>query len=254
MAPKYNLVQSLCRAFSLLEYIGNEGAGKGITAIAKHAGLHKSTCFGLLYTLQELGYVTQDETGKYSLGLKVFELGNAFIEKLDLQRVAQPYLTRLSELSRETVHLVLRNGLHAVYIDKIEGPHAMTISSRVGKRAAMYCTGVGKCILAFMSPEEQQEVMKLPMPARTQHTITSPEMLLKRLEEIRAQGFGLDEQEIEIGLCCIAAPVFGPQGRVIGGISIAGPEARLSRERINELTSPIVDAAKSISRQMGHLG
>ncbi len=170
-----------------------------------------------------------------------------------MQRIARPYLKQLRDISKETVHLVLREDTHAVYIDKIEGPYAMTISSQVGARAAMYCTGVGKAILAFMEPEQQQLVMRQPMQAKTEFTVTTVDGLQNKLHEIRKQGYSLDEQEIEIGLCCIAAPLFGPNRRVIGGISIAGPEARLSKQRVELLVAPLLEAARNISQQMGHL-
>ncbi len=253
MPPKYNLIQSVQRAAALLEHLAGGGRGTGITSVAAHVGLHKSTCFGLLYTLQQLGYVVQDSQGRYSLGHKVFELGNAYLNGLDLRRLAAPYLKELMERCSETVHLVVREGMHAVYIDKIEGPHAMTISSQIGRRAAMYCTGVGKAILAFMEPAEQELIMKEPMPRRTKNTITTPAELRAALEQIRKDGYSLDEQEIELGLCCIAAPIFGPGGRVVGGISISGPDIRLTKRRKLELMPHLIEATGAISRILGHM-
>lgn len=253
MPPKYNLIQSLQRAFALLEHLAGSGRNTGITSIAGHVGLHKSTCFGLLYTLQQLGCVVQDAQGRYSLGYKMYELGNAYLEGLDLRRLAAPYLRELVGLSTETVHLVVRQGLNAVYIDKLEGPHAMSITSQIGGQAAMYCSGVGKAILAFMEPAEQEEVMKQPMPALTANTITTPRDLRAAIERIRAQGYSLDQEEIEVGLCCLAAPIFGVGGKVVGGISISGPCIRLTEERKRELMPRLLEATRAISRQLGHL-
>lgn len=253
MPPKYNLIQSLQRAFALLDHLAGSGKNTGITSISGHVGLHKSTCFGLLYTLQQLGCVVQDAQGRYSLGYKMYELGNAYLQGLDIRRVAAPYLYELMKLSTETVHLVVREGLHAVYIDKLEGPHAMSITSQIGGQAAMHCSGVGKSILAFMEPAEQDEVMKRPMPALTPNTITTPKALRVVLESIRKNGYSLDEQEIEIGLCCVAAPIFGVGGKVVGGISISGPAIRLTDERKEVLIPRLLEATRAISRQLGHI-
>jgi DNA-binding IclR family transcriptional regulator len=236
MSPQYNLIQALQRAFTLLDHIAtSEGKDTGITKIAGHVGLHKSTCFGLLYTLQRIGCVVQDAQGRYSLGYKVFELGNAYLKGLDFRRIALPYLRILAGHSRETVHLVVREGLYAIYIDKLEGPHAMSIVSRIGGQASMYCSGIGKAILAFMKPDEQEIIMRQPMPLLTKNTITSPAGLRSAIEQIRRDGYSLDQQEIELGLCCMAAPIFNAEGKVVGGISIAGPDIRLTPKRIQEL-------------------
>ncbi len=253
MPPKYIIIQSLCRAMGILEHVAGAGKNTGITAIAEHVGLHKSTCFGLLHTLQHLGYVVQDkETGRYSLGIKAFQLGQAYTDNLDLRRLAQPHLAELAELSRETVHLVIREGLHAVYIDKIEAPHAMTISSQVGQRARMHCTGVGKALLAYMTPEEQDKALEGGLQGYTPHTITDMAALRERLRQIRREGVSLDEQEIEIGLCCLAAPIFDAKGAAVAAISISGPVTRLSQERIQELRPGLQRAVAEISRRLGH--
>jgi DNA-binding IclR family transcriptional regulator len=253
MPPKYNLIQSLQRALSLLEHLANNGRNTGITSIAGHVGLHKSTCFGLLYTLQQLGCVVQDFQGRYSLGYKVYELGNAYLQDKDIRRVSAPYLYELMKLSSETVHLVVREGLNAVYIDKLEGPHAMSIVSKIGGQTAMYCSGVGKSILAFMGPAEQEEIMKRPMSALTPNTITTRKDLRACIKTIRKDGYSRDNEEVEIGLCCVAAPIFGVEGKVMGGISISGPAIRLTEERQQMLIPHLLGATMAISKQLGHI-
>lgn len=252
MGSKYITIQSVSRAMSIMEHLAYAGNDTGITAIARAVGLHKSTCFGLLHTLQELGYVTQDkESGRYSLGVKVFELGQRYMANLDLRRVAQPYLIALSEESLETVHLVLREGLHAVYIDKIEGPHAMTISSHVGQRARLHCTGVGKALLANMGDAEIQAALPDVLEPLTEHTITDKQKLVEHLREIRENGLSLDNQEIELGLMCIAAPIFNADCEPAAAISISAPITRLTGDRVATLSASLKDAARAISLKLG---
>lgn len=252
MGSKYITIQSVSRAVSILEHLAYTGNDTGITAISGAVGLHKSTCFGLLHTLQELGCVTQDkETGKYSLGTKVLELGQRYMDNLDLRRIAQPYLSALSDESLETVHLVLKEGLHAVYIDKIEGPHAMTISSRVGRRARLYCSGVGKAILAHMPPEDIEAALPDTLAPLTEHTITDKAKLLEHLAGIRQKALSIDNQEIELGLMCLAAPIFNAECAPAAAISISGPTTRLTGARVNALSKSLQAAARTISRKLG---
>lgn len=245
MPKKYITIQSLARALAILEYIAHEGNAEGVTAISKAVGLHKSTCFGLMHTLQELGLVQRNpKTGGFSLGLKTFMLGQAYTYNLDIRRLAQPYLNSLAQAALETIHLD---------IDKIESPHAMAIVSQVGRRARLHCTGVGKVIMAYMTPAEQNEVLARPLDRLTAHTITEPEALRAELAEIRKSGLGFDRQEIEIGLCCLAAPVFDASGKCVASISISGPTTRLTKARINELTPQLLQATADISRLQGYV-
>lgn len=253
MPGKYITIQSLARALTILEFIAHEGNGAGITAISKAAGLHKSTCFGLLHTLQELGLAQRNpKTGGYSLGLKTFMLGQAYTYNLDIRRLAQPYLHALADKALETVHLVIREGLNAVYIDKIEGPRSMAIISQVGRRARMHCTGVGKVITAHLGPAEREAVLARPLEKLTPYTITDPEALRAELAGIRKNGIGFDRQEIEIGLCCLAAPIFDAAGNCVAAVSISGPTTRLTKTRIMELKPHLLEATANISRLQGY--
>jgi len=253
MSKKYNLIQSVARAFSILEQFAQEERELGVTAIAGRVGLHKSTCFGLLYTLQTLGYIQQNpENGKYSLGLKAFELGQSYIEGQDLRQLAKPHLRRLMEQTQETVHLVVLEGLRAVYIDKVEGPHAMTISSRIGQQAKLHCTGVGKALLAHMPEKELDTVVSRGLERFTEHTITEEARLREHLADIRRQGYSIDAEEIEIGLCCVAAPVFNARNQAIAAVSISGPSARLENKRKLHLSTLVRETAQEISRQLGN--
>jgi IclR family KDG regulon transcriptional repressor len=253
MDTKYNFIQSLGRAFAILEQFSRDERALGVTAIANRTGLHKSTCFGLLHTLQQLGYIQQDAaTGQYSLGLKTFELGQAYIEGQDLRYMTRPFLLQILEKTQETVHLVVAEGHRGVYIDKVESPHAMTISSRIGQEAQLHCTGVGKVLMAYMGTEDWEEVVSKGLERYTEHTITDGHRLMDHLRRIRECGFGIDDQEREIGLRCVAAPIFNARKQAIAAISISGPSSRITREKQNELSQIIKQATQEISRKLGY--
>jgi IclR family transcriptional regulator, KDG regulon repressor len=253
MDTKYNFIQSVGRALAILEEFSRDERALGVTALANRVGLHKSTCFGLLHTLQQLGYIQQDaSTGQYSLGLKTFELGQAYIDGLDLRYITRPYLLEIVEKTQETVHLVVAEGRRAVYIDKVESPHAMTISSRIGQEATLHCTGVGKVLLAYMRNEDWSQVVSQGLERYTEHTITDEGKLLDHLQRIRECGHGVDDQEREIGLRCVAAPIFNARKQAIAAISISGPSSRITCEKQGELSQIIKQATQEISRKLGY--
>lgn len=252
MSGKYNIIQSVIRAMTLLEYIAGRSQPAGISQIAKDTGLHKSTCFGILYTMETLGYVIRDAAGHYSLTARVCDLSEAYLRHVDLRQIARPYLMSLCDIVKETVHLVIREGNHAVYLDKIDGPHRMRIVSQIGARAKMHCTGVGKVILAYMDDKDRDAVLAGGMPAFTPYTITSPEALREQLQTIRELGYSTDDQEIEEGLRCLAVPLFGPAGGIAGAISIAGPTTRFTDKRIEEMVPHIIETARLISSHIGY--
>jgi DNA-binding IclR family transcriptional regulator len=253
MDTKYNFIQSVGRAFAILEQFSRDERTLGLTVLANRVGLHKSTCFGLLHTLQQLGYIQQDaDTGHYSLGLKAFELGQAYIDGLDLRYITRPFLSQVLDKTQETVHLVVAEGRRAVYIDKVESPHAMTISSRIGQEAKLHCTGVGKVLLAYMGKEDLDEVVSKGLEHYTEHTITDERQLIEHLQKIRECGYGTDDQERELGLRCVAAPIFNARKQAIAAVSISGPSSRITYEKQRELSQIIRQATQEISRKLGY--
>lgn len=249
-----NFIQSVDRALQILECFSSKEKELGVTEISKLLSLHKSTTFGLLATLENRGYIEQNfRNGKYKLGLKLFELGIQVQENMDLGDIAKPYLDELVKENNETVHLVINDKGQAVYIDKVEGTTSMRMYSQLGKRPPMYCTGVGKVILAFMPEEfldkylEQEELEKL-----TPYTIIDKECLKKELKQIKTHGFSVDNEEIEIGLKCVAAPIRNHKEEIVGAISIAGPTSRMTLEKIEILSGVIRAVAMEISNKLGY--
>lgn len=249
-----NLIQSVDRAMKILDVFSLKEKELGVTEIANRLGLHKSTVFGLLGTLEHWGCVEQNQhTGKYHLGLKLFELGNRVKEGLDLRALALPFLQELVERYRETVHLVVHDRGEVVYIEKVEGPSAIRMYSQVGHRAPMHCTGVGKAILAFRPKQEVDALIQTKgLRPFAPNTITDPQRLHAELNMIRQKGYSFDNEEIEIGLRCVAAPVIDYQNKVVAAISIAGPSTRMTDEQMQNLIIPIKETALKISQRLGY--
>jgi IclR family KDG regulon transcriptional repressor len=248
-------IQSVVRALRVLELLAAEEASLSLRDITERAGLSKPTVFRILSTLKKMDYVEQEPvSGNYLLGLKVFEMGSAFIDKMSLRSFAMPLIQELVDKYNETVHLAILDKSDIVYIDKIDGTQTIRMMSAVGKRGPAHCTSVGKAILAHKSPEEQEEILGArELVKLTKHSITDKEALKKELEQIKQKGYAIDNEEQEIGLKCVGVPIFDYHGKVIGGISVSGPSSRFSSARLkNELIPLVVETAEKISHRMGY--
>lgn len=222
--------------------------------ITEVVGLHRGTVFRLLQALQSMGWVDRREGEAYVIGLELFRLGR-HTGNADLSDVALPELQWLVEHTEETSHLVVLHQSAGLYLAKVESGHSLRVPSQVGRSLPLHCTGVGKAILAHLDPEQVLEIVHdAGLPRFTPHTICDEEVLLAELDLIRAQGFSVDREEIEIGLRCVAAPFFDSQGKLAGGISIAGPAARLDDNAIKTKSRLVKDAAARISRRLGYSG
>lgn len=249
-----NLIQSVDRAFKILDVFSLKDKELGVTEIANRLGLHKSTAFGLLRTLEHWGCVEQNQsTGKYHLGLKLFEYGNRVKEGLNLRGLSLPFLQDLVERYRETVHLVIHDRGEVIYIEKVEGPSAIRMYSQVGQRAPMHCTGVGKAILAFWSKQEVDNLIRTKgLQPFSPKTITDLQQLHEELSVIRREGYSFDNEEIELGLRCVAAPIMNYNDKVVAAISIAGPSTRMTDEQMQNLIIPVKETALKISQRIGY--
>lgn len=251
---KSNLIQSVDRALQILECFSKRDTELGVTEIATRLDLHKSTTFGLLATLESRGYLKQNlENGKYKLGIKLFELGKLVEDDMDLRINSLPYLRELVAKYEETAHLAIRDGKEVLYIDKVEGESAIRMYSQVGKRAPMYCTGVGKAMLAFMSEEKIDSLLEdINFSKFTNNTITDLQKLKKELIEIKKRGYCIDDEEIEVGLACAAAPIVNYKGEAVASISIAGPTSRMTNEKLQLIAQDVKETAAKISRTLGY--
>lgn len=251
-----DVVQSVDRALSILEVISDYSEGLGVTEISEKVGLHKSTVYRLLSTLNHKGYVVQDDkTNRYMITLKLFELGNKKVEDMNILTVARPYTKQLMEMVNEVVHLVVRDDNEIVYIDKVEADNTIRMASTIGRRSPLYCTSVGKVILAQLSEEEVEDVWnRSKIEKLTKYTITDLGTMKKELEIVKEKGYAIDNEENEVGVRCIGAPVFNMRGEVEGAISISGPTIRVTENNVEEFAKEVVKYANLISKELGYIG
>ena len=245
--------QVLDRAMIILDCFTRERAELRLGELVGLTGLHKSTLYRLLGAMRAYGLVELDEsTSTYHLGLKLFELGSLAITRIGIEKHAHPILEKLAEQTGETAHLCVLDGRDVVYVAKVESRQTLRIPSAVGQRNPAYCTGVGKVLLAHLGEERlAQYLAETTLNPFTRKTITSRRDLRAALQLIREQGYGVDDQEREEGVRCVAAPVRDHSGRVSAAISIAGPSMRVTKERLPELARNVIAAANTISAREG---
>ncbi|WP_312241288.1 DNA-binding transcriptional regulator KdgR [Pantoea sp.] len=246
-------VSSVLKVFGILQALGEE-RDHGITELAQRVMMSKSTVYRFLQTMKSLGYVAQEgESEKYSLTLKLFELGARALQNVDLIRSADIQMRELSRLTKETIHLGALEEDSIVYIHKIDSLYNLRMYSRIGRRNPLHTTAIGKVLLAWRDRDEAQEILKeVEFRRSTANTITSLSGLLEVLDQVKLQGFGEDNEEQEEGLRCIAVPVFDRFGVVIAGLSISFPTIRFSEEAKQDYVAMLHRAARTLSQQMGY--
>lgn len=246
--PERNQSASLRRALAVLDHV-REQPGLSLTQLSEAAGLSKSTVLRLTVPLVEAKLLERDRrTGAYRLGHGTLRLGQSYLATLDLRTVAAEESHRLMSEVRETVHLVVYDPPHVVYIDKVENEANVRMASRIGSRGPAHCTAVGKAILAWL-PEEA--VAELVLEPRTKHTITDAERLRAELAHIRRRGYAVDDRENEPEVRCVAAPIFNHNDAVSAAISVSGLTSRITAARVRELGPLVAGAAARISRKLG---
>lgn len=250
------LVQSFDRGLHILEIIANFGKPMSVTQLSQELDVHKSTIFRLLNTLSSRGFVEQDpETQKYKLGLKILELSNRLLFNLEVSNVALPYLRDIVERLAVVGHLGVLNDSEVVYIQKIEGSEASVMYSQIGRRAPVHCTSMGKSMLAYLPEEDARRILEAKgLQRMTPKTICSIDELIENLRIVRFRGYALDNEENEMGIRCIGAPILDYHGSVIAAISISSSISRLDELKFVELTKEVSKAGLLISRQMGYVG
>lgn len=247
--------QTLDRALSALIRIGESGPrGLTLAECSASLGYSKPTTHRILRTLAARGFLRVDpERGLYTLGPTNLRLGMSFLDHLDIRTEALPVLRELGERTGETVHLGVLDGSDVIYIEKIESTHAVRMFSSIGHTMPAYSTGIGKAILAHLRPDELEQALPEKLEPRTPTTITVHERLVRHLADIRRRGYSTDDVENEDGIRCVGAAVFDHSGRACAGVSIAGPESRITADRFQELGELVGEAAMSVSRRMGYV-
>jgi IclR family KDG regulon transcriptional repressor len=250
-AGRYS-VRAVERALSILKILSVEESAN-LATISRRIGLPQSTAFRLLTTLAAKGYVEQPSNGSlYRLGAECLALGDAFLKASDLRQRSEDCLAALRDRCGETVHLAVLEGREVVYLLKLPGLHPIGLmSSRAGGRAPLHCTGLGKALLAHLGPALPGVLKKTRLKRFTPNTLTSLRSLELDLQRTRKRGYALDNEEHELGVACIAAPVFDHAG-LLAAISASGPAVRILGEmRDAHLEQEVIQAAKTITARMG---
>ncbi|MCX2695793.1 MULTISPECIES: IclR family transcriptional regulator [Ochrobactrum] len=245
-------VQVLDRSLKLLALIA-ENDGSTLTDLAEASQMAPSTVHRLLSSLANHGMVSHDlESGDWSIGVKAFEIGNAFRRFRKLGTLARPYLKQLMEASGETANIGIEDGGDVVFISQIESHAPMRAFFRPGRRGPIHASGIGKAVLSTWSDTQIARTLSGKTLERfTEGTLDTLPALLKDIQVIRARGWSIDDEEHTLGMCCIAAPIFNEYGEAIAGISISGPAVRLPKKRL-EYLGPIIRAtADELTHAMG---
>lgn len=249
-------VQVLDRTFDILERLAAAGRDLGVSELHAELGLPLGTIHRLLDNLVRRGYAAQDvTTRRYGPGPKLLEIGALALvsARFDLHRIAHPQLEALTAATGETSNLVVPQGNDGVYIDQVTSPHLVRMFTEIGRRAPLYCTGAGKAILSGLSPDFVDEYLaRVVLEPWTAHTRTSVAALRADLATARDRGYALDNEERELGVRCVASPIFDVTGRCLGAISISGPTTRVTPTSIERIGPEVRCAAEVCSEQLGY--
>ena len=243
-----NPIQVADRIFQVLEILARDGQC-GLTNLSNELQLNKTTVHRVLNSLIHMGYAKQDQgTAKYSLTCKIWEIANQLLNHIDIVDIARPHLKELMRKTEETVHLVQRDGANAVYIDKVESNmNAVRLVSKVGKSIPLYCSGVGKALLADMTDEKIQSIWaQSDLNPFTKHTILNFEQFMNQIRQIRKTGYAVDDEENEQGVRCVAVSIYDYNGSSKYALSISAPISRMCDARIRELAIDLMGAKQKI--------
>jgi IclR family acetate operon transcriptional repressor len=244
-------VQSIERAFELLELLADAGGTLGLSELSSASGLPLPTIHRLVRTLVNQGYVRQEPSRRYTLGPRLIRLGEASGRLLGTW--LRPHLVHLVQLTNETANLAMLDGEEIVYIAQAPSPHQMQMFTEPGRRVSAHCTAVGKALLAQLAPDDARAILKRSgMPGVTAATITDPDILLAHLEVIRRQGYAIDDGEQEVGVRCFAVPLAASPA--MQAISVSGPVARMTDDAARRIVPALLQVAGEINERIATEG
>ncbi len=246
-------VQSLGRAFSILEEVARHREGIGLAELSKLVGLHNSTTFHLAKTMVSLGYMRQERDSKrYRVGRPLFALAASALDEIEMVNLATPILEDLSRESGESGHFAVRMGDSVVVIARTSGAGAFQLTDRVGVVRPAHCTALGKIILASLRPDQLKRFLeRVDLKPSTAKSITDPSALLREITEIRRNAIAFDDGEFNAEVRCVAVPVYNFTGEVIGALGISGPIWRMTDQVLQSRARLVQNAAKRLSAEFG---
>jgi DNA-binding IclR family transcriptional regulator len=245
-------VPALERALSLFELLAEARRGLSLSEISRRLDIPKSSAHLIVTTLERRGYLQRHaQTGHFCFGLKLVSLTRTALASLDLRETARPFLLSLTRQTGLTAHLAVLEESEAVIIDKIEAPGLLKVATWVGRRMDVNCTGVGKALIAYASDEELASLLGgRALPRHNHRTVTSLMKLKQELRLVRRRGYSFDNEEDEVGLRCLGAPILSAGGRAVAALSLAGTTAQIPLHRVSALAEAVKEAAASIAAQL----
>ncbi|MEL6721480.1 MAG: IclR family transcriptional regulator [Bacteroidota bacterium] len=253
-----DLKSSVHKTFAILEFFTAQKPEWGVTELSKEISTSKSNVFRFLSQMQSIGILDKNEQSeKYRLGLKLFELGNRVQLRTALVEKTHPELMKVAMNIKETVHIAVFKHHQIFYVDKVESPQGLRISSNIGSYNAAYATALGKILLAFLPEDQRQESLNYiyeenEVKAFTQNTITEKNIILKELAQIKNKEYAIDREEFEIGLICVAIPIFNQNQEVVASLSAAGPANRFKEEEVKNYVATLKEGAMAIQEKIGN--
>ena len=239
-------IQSLARGLRILEILADSPKGVSVTELAELLDLDKGSASRLVSTLTNYGYAEKDPISRrFSLGPQVVSLSRSLLSRLPLREVAKPFLRELMEKTGECAHAGILAQGRVLYIDQVESPASLRVNAEIGSLSPLHCTALGKVMLAYcrgITPETLERF--------TDRTLTTPEALRRNLETVREKGYAVDDEEFDLGVRCVAAPVFDYREKVIGSIGISGPVTRMTPAKMPDYAGLVVKIADALSEKM----
>jgi DNA-binding IclR family transcriptional regulator len=242
------------RALKVLETLAASRTPVPVAVVAQHIGADRSTAYRMLLTLIDAGYVDRDASGKhYKLSYKVLSLTKYLQHDDRIAELVAASLRHISELTRETVHYCVRDRFESVLLYRVHGTQRVAIDFKIGDRAPLHCTSIGKVLLCNEGEDFLEQVLARGLPQFARRTIVEPDALRAELRRVRRQGFAYDEFEFADDMRCVAVPVFDQSGALHGGISLSGPSSRYTQERLVDLRDIALREARELSAQLGYV-
>lgn len=239
-------IQSLARGLQFLDILEAQPNGLGITEAAELLDIDKSSASRILKTLANYGYAEQDsDTRRYTLGARLVQLGQSILHNTSLRQEAKPFMTELVEITGECAHIAILAHNKAFYLDQVESPATLRVSTGIGTLAPLHCTALGKVLLAFGDYD-----VPITFETYTPRTITSVQSLDPHLAQARQRGYAIDDEEYNAGVRCIAVPVYGVEGELVGALGISGPTGRVTLEKIPALANIVMEVGERLTDRL----
>lgn len=249
----YPGAQSISRAIAILKAFDDRHPEWSLSELSEQVGLNKTTTYRLLAALESEGCIVRNPiSGGYRLGVALVALGGVALRSTDLYTVARPEMERLAQETGTAVSLEVLNRGQALVLDEVTSRGPAGAPRDMGMRLPLHATSTGKVLLAHQPPAESEQLLRRPLFALTEKTITAPEQLAQELQQIRAQGYAITREELEVGFVATAAPIYDHTNTVIAALSLGGPRITLTEDRLPELIALLQVAARTISRRLGY--